>query len=263
MAFVNVQENNMHYELYGEGEHLLFLNGIGADLKNPIGALHSPLPKHFSVLTFDPRGLGESESEHLPHSIAEMADDAHELASAIGWKRYHVFGASMGGMVAQELALRHPEAVNKLVIGVTNAGGENAGPQVLEKMDAMSTIEVLKLSDTRQDESWAAQKPDMVRLFEQRFRALIEERANNPVLTRGYNNQMQAVAAHNTFSRLSLIGSPTLIFAGLYDASNPVANQIEMASRIPNAKLLLLQSGHGNWYHDLKAWSLMIAFLLG
>ena len=263
MAFFTVNEKKMHYELYGQGDPVLFINGIGADLNNPIGAKNSPLPGRFCVLAFDPRGLGESESERLPQSIAEMAEDAYGLASALGWNRFHVFGASMGGMVAQELALLHPEAVNRLVIGVTNAGGENAGPQVLEMMDDMPIKEVLRLSDTRQDEAWAEKNPEIVRGFEQRFRALVEQRKANPVLARGYNNQMQAAAAHNTFPRLPLIQTPTLVFAGLYDASNPVSNQIEMAKRIPGAKLLLLQSGHGTWYQDREAWSLMIEFLLG
>lgn len=261
MPFAKVNGINIHYEIHGVGPRVLFIHGIGADLKNPIGIFNSPLPQHFTVLAFAPRGLGESDSPAEPCTIADLADDAAGLAAAVGWDRYHVFGASMGGMVAQELALRHPSALDRLVLGVTNAGGANAGPQVVDKMNDMSAAELLRLSDFRQDEAWAAANPEMISRVEEQSRAAREARQANPALLRGYNNQVNAVLKHDTFDRLPQITAPTLVFGGRYDGSNPPEVTRAMAGQIPGARYELLESGHGSWYFDPVVWEMIIEFL--
>ncbi|MBU7007290.1 alpha/beta fold hydrolase [Phosphitispora fastidiosa] len=263
MSFIKVNGINLHYEIRGSGPRVLFLHGIGADLKNLVGIFNSPVPQQFTVLAFDYRGLGESDSPAEPFSIADMAEDAAGLAAAVGWDRYHVLGASMGGMVAQELVLRYPDVVDRLVLGVTNAGGANAGPQVIDKLDQMSTAEKLKLSDTRQDEAWAAANPEMVTRFEEQSRAAREALQGNPDFFRGFNNQVQAVLQHDTFNRLQQITAPTLVFGGRYDGSNPPEITRALADQIPGARYELFESGHGSWYFDPAAWQLIIEFLRG
>ncbi len=261
MAFAKINDINLHYEICGTGPRVLFIHGIGADLKNPLGIFNSPFAQYFTVLAFDPRGLGESDSPTIPCTIADMADDAAGLAASVGWDKYYLFGASMGGMVAQELTLRHPAAVEKLVLGVTNAGGQNSGPIVIDKLDQMSTIEKLKLSDNRQDEAWAADHPEMVSRAEAQFLAAGEAMKSNPAQLRGYNNQMNAVLKHNTYDRIGQISVPTLVFGGRYDNSCPPEITRAMAERIPDARYELLESGHGSWYFDPSAWEMIIGFL--
>jgi 3-oxoadipate enol-lactonase len=264
MPFANVNGIKINYQIRGAGPRLLFIHGIGADLKNPLGIFNSPIPQHFTVLAFDPRGIGESDSPAAPCSIADLADDAAGLAAAVGWDRYHVFGASMGGMVAQELALRHPSAVDRLVLGVTNGGGAaNSGPRVIDKLDGMSAADKLKLSDLRQDEAWAAKNQETVRRAEAQFEAARKAMQDSPALLRGYNNLVNAVLKHDTFDRLPRITAPALVFGGRYDGSCPPEITRAMAGQIPGARYELLESGHGNWFFDPSVWEMIIDFLRG
>lgn len=263
MAFAKVNGANIHYKVCGEGPRVLFIHGIGADMENPIGIFNSPIPQKFEVLGYDPRGLGKSESDNLPQSIAEMADDAAGLAKAIGWEKYHVFGASMGGMVAQELVLRNPSSVNRLVLGVTHAGGEFAPPPVVLNFEELSTTEMLQLSDTRQDEAWIAANPELVARAEREFALAKEARNANPNIIRGFNNQARAVVKHDTFNRLCQIEVPTLVFAGRYDGGCPYQITQAMAEQISGSRFELLESGHGGWYFDPKVWEMISDFLLG
>jgi len=262
MPFAKVNNININYEIHGTGPRVLFIHGIGADLKNPISIFNTAVPEHFTVLAYDPRGLGESDSPDEPITIADMADDAAGLAAAVDWDHYHVIGASMGGMVAQELILRYPAAVNRLVLAVTNGGGTtNSGPQVIDKLNEMSVVEKLKLSDMRQDETWAAANPEIVSRAEEQFRAANEAIEANPAILRGYNYQVQAVLKHNTFDRLDQVSVPTLILGGRYDGSNPPKVTRALADQIPGARYELMESGHGSWYFDPKVWEMIIGFL--
>ena len=262
MPFAIVNGINLHYEIRGTGPRLLFIHGIGADLNNPMGLFNTPVPNHFTVLAFDPRGLGESDSPDGPCTMADMADDAAGLAAALGWDKYFVFGASMGGMVAQVLALRYPSAVEKLVLGVTNAGGEVPGNMAIDKLDKMTSLEKPQLSDTRQDAVWDAAKPELVRQMEEQGRAAQAIMKSNPALMRGYAHQVNAVLKHNTSGRLNEIKIPTLVFGGRFDGSNPPDVSKALAELIPGARYELLESGHGSLYFGPLTWELIIDFLL-
>ncbi len=261
MGFAKVNDINIHYQVQGTGPNVLFIHGIRADLTNPISAFKTALPKHFTVLAFDPRGLGESDSPLQSCSIADMADDAAGLAVALGWDKYHVLGFSMGGMVAQELALRHAAAVDKLVLGVSNAGVKNGAPVLVDKLDQMSAALGLQTSDIRQDAAWVDTHPEIVERFDQQALAFKEELQANPALQRGYANQVNAVLKHDTFERLGEIKVPTLVFGGIYDGSNPPEVISKMAGRIPNARLEMVEHGHGSWYFDPTVWQMIIDFL--
>ena len=261
MGFAKVNDINIHYQVQGTGPNVLFIHGIRADLTNPISAFKTALPQHFTVLAFDPRGLGESDSPLHPCSIADMADDAAGLAAALGWDKYHVLGFSMGGMVAQELALRHPAAVDKLVMGVTNAGVKNGAPVLVDKLDEIPVAQGLQISDTRQDAAWVDAHPEIVERFEQQSIAFKKELQSNPALQRGYANQVNAVLKHDTFDRLAEIKARTLVFGGIHDGSNPPEVISKMVGRIPNARLEMVEHGHGSWYFDPMVWQMIIDFL--
>lgn len=261
MPKITANNIKINYEIKGQGPNLLFINGIGADLKNPLSLFNSPIPKHFTVLAFDPRGLGESDSPEYGCTIADMAEDAAALAKAVGWENYHVFGASMGGMVAQELAIHHPEAVNKLVLAVTHSGGAGGAPQIIDNMFSMSPLELSKASDTRQDEKWAAEHPEMLERMKASIDAMRMAFDANPAHLRGYNYQAAAVSKHDTTDRLSKITADTFVFNGRYDGGVPVASAKKMVNRIPNCKFELVDSGHGTWFFDPTVWAMVIDFL--
>lgn len=263
MPFADVNGLKLHYVIKGTGPRVLFIHGIGADVGHPVGILNTVIPEHFEVLAFDPRGLGKSSPALEPFTIADMADDAALLAASLGWERYHVIGISMGGMVAQELALRYPQAVDRMVLGVTNPGGRYPGPAIVDIMDRLPVREMLRLADTRRDRAWMAANPDLVPVIEQQIRVDIDQRNADPARRKGFDDQARAVYTHDTYDRLPGITSPVLAFAGLYDGGNPYAMSQAMAEQIPDARFVLLESGHGTWYPDPAAWNMMLEFLQG
>jgi len=261
MAMIKVNDINMHYEIRGSGPNVLFIHGLGADLKNPISIFKTAVPEHFTVLAFDPRGLGETDKPPEPFGIADMAADAAGLASALGWNRYHLIGVSMGGMVAQELAIRFPERVDKLVLASTHTGVNSGAADVLGKMSRMTTLERLYTSDTRQDEAWAAANPEAVTRFEEESRAVMEAMTANPEAARAYQHQLAAAMAHDTLDRINLIKSRTLVISGRFDGSIPPEVARKMAEKIPSADFKLVDHGHGSWYFDPQVWDMVIEFL--
>lgn len=261
MAFARINGINLHYEIRGSGPRLLFIHGIGADINHPAGLFNSPLADKFTILAFDPRGFGESDDVDTPYSIADMAEDAAGLAAAAGWDKYNLFGASMGGMVAQELVLHYPRAVKKLVLAVTHAGGSNGAPVVVESMYDLPPADMLRLSDTRLDESWMAANPELARQIVESFRLAGEKMKSNPRLMKAYGLQAQAVEKHDSYDRLPRIKVPTLAFAGRYDGGCPFEVSRSMAERIPEARFEVIESGHGTWLQDPRVWTMISDFL--
>src|ERR1700722_9808689 len=115
MPIASLNGIELYWERQGAGEPLLFISGTGADLRNRPNVFDGPLAKSFDVLAFDQRGLGRSAKPDVTYTMADYADDAAALISHAGWERAKVVGVSFGGMVAQELVLRHPDKVSRLI----------------------------------------------------------------------------------------------------------------------------------------------------
>ena len=127
---------DLHYELARQGPRLLFIGGTGGDLRHRPNVFDGPLASSFEVLAYDQRGLGRSGKPTPPYSMAEYGEDAARLLDAVGWETARVVGVSFGGMVAQEVALRHPERVERLVLACTSSGGAGgASAPLLEYAD--------------------------------------------------------------------------------------------------------------------------------
>lgn len=251
----------LNYEIRGKGPRLLFIHGIGADMKNPIGLFNSPMVEHFTILSYDPRGLGESESPEAACTMSDLAKDAAELAKAVGWEKYHVFGASMGGMVAQELAIQYPDSIDKLVLAVTHSGKQSGAPILVDKMLDFSPQEMAKTADTRQDEHWSKEHPEILERMKMQSEMMKQLYEANPALKKGYRNQVGAVINHDTTERLSAIQAETLVFNGKYDGSMPISVQNDMAEKLPHGRFELVDHGHGSWFFDPKVWEMVISFL--
>ena len=120
MPTAQLKDIELYYERAGSGPRLLFISGTGGDLRHRPGVFEGPLPRHFDVLAYDQRGMGQAAKPDVPYSMADYADDAAGLMQAVGWDEALVIGVSFGGMVAQNLVTRHPQRVNKLVLCCTS-----------------------------------------------------------------------------------------------------------------------------------------------
>ena len=124
MPYLPVGDIDIWFDRAGTGAPLLAISGSRGDLRRKPNLLESPLAKAFDVLAYDQRGLGRTSKPDKPYLMADYADDAAALLDAVGWERVRVVGVSFGGMVALELALRHPHRVTKLALCCTSPGGE-------------------------------------------------------------------------------------------------------------------------------------------
>jgi len=245
VATLKVNGIEVYYELHGAGEPLLLIMGLGANAT----AWFYQVPefsKQYQVIAFDNRGAGRSAKPNEPYTIPQMADDAAGVLEGLGIESANVFGMSLGGMVAQELTLRHPEKVRTLVLGGTMAGGPSAvraGPDFVQQMIAAAVMPLEQALTT-----------GMKFLYSEAFLEANRERLlkraleNAPLMAPPYalQRQLMAVMTFNTHERLHDIRVPTLILTGTQDKIVPAANSRILAERIPGARLVEFEgAGHG------------------
>lgn len=133
MPIVHIGEVDLYYETHGDGYPFLMINGLGSSVE-----MWSPfwkrIAEHYKVIIFDNRGVGRSTVPETPYTIPRMAEDAAGLLNALGIPQAFVYGASMGGRIAQSLVLDFPQKVRALVLGMTTCGGKHAVPPAPETM---------------------------------------------------------------------------------------------------------------------------------
>jgi len=253
---------SLYYERAGAGPPLLFISGTGGDLRTKPNVFDGPL-KAFDLLAYDQRGLGRSEKPDVAYSMADYADDAAALMGEQGWDAALVVGVSFGGMVAQELAIRHPARVKRLVLACTSPGGAGGASFPFHEIEHLKgearARHMIPISDTRRDDAWAKANPDQYAMFVAMGAA--DPFAHEPGHAMGAHRQLAARAAHDTWERLGQIACPTLVAAGRYDGVALPATQEKMAARIPGAKLQFFEGGHLFMIQDRTAFPAMTAFL--
>jgi 3-oxoadipate enol-lactonase len=251
------------FERLGSGEKLLFIGGTGGDLRRPETRLFGPLPRQFDLLAWDQRGMGQSWKGDGPFTMADYADDAASVMDALGWDSAHVVGVSFGGMVAQELVLRHAARVKKLVLCCTASGGEGGASFAYHELPAMSPDEMaalkVRIADTRHDAAWAAAHPGEYRML-QDFAAADPYRGE-PGHVEGAARQIAARATHDTWDRLPRIACPVLVMGGNHDGIAPPDVVSALAQRIPGAGLRFFEGGHLFMLEDRTAFPAMADFL--
>ena len=265
MPTAHIRDIDIHYERQGEGPRLLFISGTGGDLRNKPNVFDGPMTKRFDILSYDQRGLGQTSKPDQPYSMADYADDAAGLMDAVGWDSALVMGASFGGMVAQELVLRHPAKVQRLVLACTSPGGEGGASYPFLDIDHMERTARARLligvSDTRRDAEWAKANPEQYEAFVAMGAA--DAHADEPGHRMGAHRQLQARAGHDTWDRLAQITCPVMIAAGRFDGVALPKAQENMAGRIPGAQLRFFDGGHMFMIQDRAAFPAMADFLAG
>lgn len=258
---VRIDDIDVAYKDFGQGTPLLLITGYGATMDLwPPGVLAN-LSSNHRVIIFDNRGMGNTTASNKTFSIPLFADDAAGLMDALNIGRADVLGWSMGADVAQELVLRHPGKVNRLILYAGSPGGNEsvpASPAVIEKLTNTSG------SAREQGE----------RLFSLLFpaswlRAHPDSRAYFPIPTEtsppeSYVRQADAMASWNgTFSRLPDIRSPTLVLTGTEDVISVPANAFVIGGRIPVSWVIQVPGGgHGMMYQFPEQFGRVVTFFL-
>jgi 3-oxoadipate enol-lactonase len=234
----------LHWESSGAGEPVLMIMGLGLSG----GAWWRTVPvlsRSLRVITFDNRGVGRSRARVPSYTTEAMADDAVSVLDAVGIERAHVYGFSLGGMVAQQLALRHPERVRALVLGATHPGGPRAIRPSAEVIAFFRRRAAMTATDAARASVPFNYGPRARREHRDRIAEDIRQRLAHPFPERAYRAQMFAAALHNCYRRLRRVEVPTLVVHGRHDRVVPVANAEILAERIPSAELRILDdAGH-------------------
>ena len=254
----------LYYERAGTGPPMLFISGTGGDLRAKPNVFDGPLVKSFDVIGYDQRGLGRSSKPDIDYTMADYADDAAALIDALGLASVRVIGVSFGGMVAQELAIRHPAKVERLVLACTSPGGAGGASYPFHDIQHLTGEArakfLIPVSDNRRDAAWAAANPDTYAQLVALGSA--DPFAGEPNREMGARRQLEARAGHDTWERLGQIVCPTLIAAGRFDGVALPATQERMAARIPGAQLSFFEGGHLFMIQDRAAIPATVAFLL-
>jgi pimeloyl-ACP methyl ester carboxylesterase len=250
MASVDVAGTELNYERAGEGEPMLLIQGMSAThlaWGRPFLELLEP---HFECVVFDNRGMGRSGRATMPFSIVDLAGDALGLLDALEIESAHVVGISMGGMIAQELALDQPERVRTLTLGATYCGGPQGslmGEDVLQQLgEALRSGEP---EDVRRA-MWEINLSPGFRAEESRYAAFLEMAVALSAPRAVVMEQMRACAAHDTSTRLGRLSIPTLVVHGTADRLLPVSNGHQIAALLSVEPALLEDVGHMFWWEQ-------------
>ncbi len=265
MAIAQIKGLSIHYERRGSGPHLLVINGTGSDLRRKPGVYDMPLARRFDLLSYDHRGMGQSGLPSVSGTMADFADDACGLLDAVGWDSCRVLGISFGGMVAQELALRHPDRVERLVLACTSSGGLGGASYPLHEWHGLPLEEyarrMLLQSDLRRDADWRSSHPAAWEALMAQTLAAYRVGAGEPGRDEGARQQLEARRHHDAFDRLPGLALPVLIVGGRYDGIAPPDRQAAMHQQIPGSTLRMYEGGHLFFYQDSRAFEDMGDFL--
>jgi 3-oxoadipate enol-lactonase len=251
MPTVHTPAAELHYERAGSGEPLLMIQGMSGTHVSWGELFLGPLRTHFDVVAFDNRGIGLSAPIEGPFTIVEMAEDAAALMEELGIESAHVVGISMGGMIAQELALAHPERLRSLTLGCTYCGGQGSQLMPQENLEIIAAGMMSGDRDKAIRASWEVNLSPAFRSDESRYAAFFEMATSVPAAKRTIELQAQAIFGHDTSGRLGEISTPTLIVHGTEDGVLPYPNGELIASLMPAARLETLEDvGHMFWWEQ-------------
>lgn len=234
----------------GAGPPLLLIPGLGATrvVFDPILPLLTP---HFTVAVYDQRGVGASQLTPGPYTTEQLGDDAAAVLDGLGIERAAVLGASFGGMVAQQLAIRHAGRVGALLLAATGPGSAH----LAREPDPAATEALLgKGARTPEDAYRLASTVLYSRRFQEEHPDVIEQqvrdRARRPIAARAFQAQLAASRGHDTWDQLPSIEAPTVVLHGSDDAVMPVENARLLAERIPGATLTVFDGAGHLFFHE-------------
>jgi 3-oxoadipate enol-lactonase len=258
MPFANSDGIRLYYQRHGTGAPVVFLPGVGGDLRTKPSVFNSLLADRFNILSLDHKGTGRSDKPDAPYSMAQYGLDVEAVMDAVGWQSAHIIGVSFGGMVAQELAIISPGRVRSLVLCCTTSGGAGGSSyplhQLQDPVTDMRTEKMLGIWDTRLNKAWQINHPIAT------ARMSADALANTPPFHKepggenGFKRQLEARSQHDTYQRLPAIQAPTLICGGRYDGHAKPEFLINLQRQIAGSKIAFFEGGHNFLNQDPQAF---------
>ena len=250
MPSVDASGTELHYLRAGEGEPMLLIQGMSATHMTWGQPFLDELEQSFECIVFDNRGMGLSGHAELPFTTADLAADTVGLLDALELESVHVVGISMGGMIAQELALAHPERIRTLTIGASYCGGPEGTLMAREDLELLGTAFSSGEREQVFRAMWEINLSPGFREDDSRFAPFAEMASALPAPQPVILQQMRACGAHDTHERLNQISLPTLVIHGDADRLLGPNNGREIASLIPAPLEMLEGVGHMFWWEQ-------------
>lgn len=245
-----------------DGAPILLIHGLGYARWGWEPVL-DPLAEHHRVIALDNRGIGDSDVPVGPYTAAEMATDALAVLDDAGLDHAHVIGTSLGGMIAQELAIDHADRVDRLVLVASHPGGGSGYPlpeatqRLIEEMPRMEPTEALRRATRNALSAGAVEdQPELVE-------RILEHRTSDPQDPAGWQAQAAAGSGYESGGRLSGISAPTLVVQGDEDVVVDTRNAEMITDAIPDARLRWIEgAGHlAFWEQPARFVDLILGFL--
>ena len=249
MPIAKVGDIDLYYEIQGSGDPLVLIMGYGADSGRWF-AIRDKLAQEHRLIIFDNRGTGRSDKPEGPYTPEMMAGDVVGLLDAIGVDRANVFGASMGGAIAQYFALIYPQRLKNLILGCTNCGGKKyIKPSLFAIAFLMSIAKMPVEKKFQKMVPWVLGK-DFIKKNPEVVKRYVEISTENPTPERASVAQYNVVITFDTYDRLAQIKASTLVICGAKDRIVNPKNAKILASKIPGAELHIIENSGHAFYID-------------
>ena len=261
IRMVAVGDIEVAYQIFGEGDPLLLIMGYSGTVDLWAPEVLKELASKYQVIIFDNRGMGKTTASDKEFTIELFANDTRGLLDTLSIERAHVLGWSLGTYIAQELTLRYPDRVEKLILYAGDCGGKEAiypGPEIMDALgdtSASSRERGEKLLATLFPEKWLKEHPDPRTYFPK-----VTETSSPENIKRQYQAWQNW---KGSYSRLAKITQPTLLITGAEDVNTPWQNSLMLIDLIPGAWLVQLEGGgHGVMYQYPKKFSRIVLTFL-
>ncbi|MBN1803184.1 MAG: alpha/beta hydrolase [Candidatus Lokiarchaeota archaeon] len=246
MAKILVKDINMYYEMKGEGFPIVMIMGLAGNADWWDLELIEGLSRNYKTIVFDNRGVARTDNNDTDFTMKDLADDTIGLMDALNIEKAHILGVSMGGVVAQEIAINYPERVQKLILCSTSCGGAHF---VAPDMRVLGVLAAGRGDKTQEEFSRSTTFLLYPEEFMKEHPEIVEDRLQirlqNPIADNTYDRQAKGAFANATGEKLKNIKIPTLVLHGKQDILIPFGNGEKIAELIPGAKLQLFEkSGH-------------------
>jgi pimeloyl-ACP methyl ester carboxylesterase len=245
MTLIEAGDIELDYERRGSGPPLLLIMGMSGTRRHWSEAFLNLLAQHFEVIAYDHRGVGASTRMQSPFTILDLASDAARLLEALEIDAAHLLGFSMGGMVAQELVLAHPERITTLTLAGTYCGGPGSALATDRATRTLRDAVATRDREQAVRAAWLVNVSESFAANQQAQTQFMEIGLSKGVASAVVMEQMRAIAGHDTTAWLAQIDAPTLIVHGSDDQMLPVLNAQLISGLMPQARLEIIEgAGH-------------------